>query len=110
MCPTICVGDRIVGDSWAYRSKPPQCGDIVMFKHASSEAQFVKRVIGLPGDLIAPGPKGSVLVNGQAFHLPEPCGHFIWFGVSSGDSSPMSKSTKVPEGTFFVVGGNLNES
>jgi hypothetical protein len=81
-----------------------------MLKYASSEAQFVKRVIGLPGDLIAPGPKGSVLVNGQAFHLPEPCGHFIWFGVSSGDSSPMSKSTKVPEGTFFVVGDNLNES
>jgi hypothetical protein len=30
--------------------------------------------------------------------------------VSSGDSSPMLKPTKVPEGTFFVVGDNLSES
>ena len=111
MCPTICVGDRIVADSWAYHAKAPERGDIVMFKHPSSEALIVKRVIGLPGDFVVPGPKGSVLVNGQAFHPPEiTCGHFIGVKVSSGDSSPMFTPTKVPEGTFFVVGDNLNES
>ena len=111
MCPTICVGDRVVADSWAYHAKAPERGDIIMFKHPSSEALFVKRVIGLPGDFVFPGPKGAVLVNGQAFHPPQiACGHFIGVTVSSGDSSPMFKPTKVPEGTFFVVGDNLNES
>ena len=111
MCPTICVGDRIVADSWAYHAKAPERGDIVMFEHPSSKALFVKRVMGLPGDFVVPGPKGAVLVNGQAFHPPEiTCGHFIGVTVSSGDSSPMFKPTKVPEGTFFVVGDNLNGS
>jgi signal peptidase I len=82
-----------------------------MFKHSSSEALFVSWVIGLPGDFVVPGPKGSVLVNGQAFHPPEiTCGHFIGVRVPSRDSSPMFKPTTVPEGTFFVVGDNLIES
>jgi signal peptidase I len=51
MCPTMCVGDRVVADAWAYHAKAPERGVIVMFKHASSDALFVKRVIGLPGDL-----------------------------------------------------------
>jgi signal peptidase I len=30
MCPTMCVGDRVVADAWAYHAKPPERGDIVM--------------------------------------------------------------------------------
>ena len=42
------LGDRFVADMRAYRSRPPQRGEIIMMKHASSDALFVKRVIGLP--------------------------------------------------------------
>jgi hypothetical protein len=69
----------------------------VKLKHAWSDALWIKRVIGLPGDLVAPGPKGSVFVNGKPFHPPEiTCGHFISVKMSSDDSAPMFKATKVP--------------
>jgi signal peptidase I len=110
MCPTICGGDRVVADTWAYRSKPPQHGDIILLKHPSSGALFVKRVIALPGDLVAPGPGGSVLVNGQSFHPPTPCGNPIWPKGEPANYSSMFQPTKVPDGTLFVVGDNLDHS
>jgi len=110
MCPTICVGDRIVGDAWAYHWRPPQRGDLVLLKHASSDAPLVKRVIALPGDLVAPGPDGSVLVNGQPFHPPAACGNPTLPKQGPFDYSAMFKPRKVQEGTFFVVGDNLTQS
>ncbi len=66
MCPTICTGDRIVADAWAYRFKSPQRGDLILLKHSSQEALFIKRVIAMAGDLVEPGPDGTILVNGQS--------------------------------------------
>src|SRR5207302_656354 len=65
MCPTICSGERIVADLGAYRSKSPERGDLVLLQHKSSPALFIKRVVGLPGDTVGPGPNGTILVNGK---------------------------------------------
>jgi signal peptidase I len=110
MCPTMCEGERIVADAWAYHSKPPQRGDIILFKHPSSEALFVKRVIGIPGDTIEPGPNGTVLVNGQPFQPPESCGQLVLKERQLANDSIAFSATKVPEGTFFVTGDNLGHS
>jgi len=109
MCPTICIGDYLVADTHAYRSQPPERGDIIMMKHASSDALFLKRVVALPGDRVSPGPNGSVLVNGQPFRPPAPCSVPTWEKREPGDYSSF-RSTTVPEGTFFVVGDNLEDS
>ncbi len=106
MCPTICVGDRVVADAWAYRGKSPQRGDIILLKHASTEALLIKRVIGLPGDLVEPGAKGSVLVNGQPFRPPAACGNPDWGKEAVLGDASIFQTTKVPEGTFFVIGDN----
>jgi len=63
MAPTLRPGDRAVVDLGAYVDQPPRRGDIVVFRThpaqaapgSGREAQpevYVKRVIGLPGDLI----------------------------------------------------------
>ncbi len=108
MCPTICVGDRIVADAYAYSSKSPERGDLILVKHKSMDALLVKRVIGVAGDVVQPGPRGSILVNGQTFRPPAPCGTFTQLNEEPVDYD--FETTKVPEGTLFVVGDNLGNS
>ena len=109
MCPTICSGERIVADLGAYRSKSPERGDLILLRHKSSPALFIKRVVGLPGDIVGPGPNGTIAVNGETLTFPEVCGSPVRQKYDSADYS-MFKSRRVPEGTFFVVGDSLGNS
>jgi signal peptidase I len=109
MCPTICPGERFVADLHAYRTEPPQRGDLILIKNSSSDSLLVKRVVGIAGDTVSPGADGSVLVNGQQFHPPAPCGAPAWQKEDSADYS-IFQSTTVPKGTFFVVGDDLAAS
>lgn len=66
MCPFI--DDRILGSE-------PERGDIVVFRHPVSGADFIKRLIGLPGDRIQM-KDGRLYLNGEAVET-EPGGIFI---------------------------------
>jgi signal peptidase I len=109
MCPTICIGDRVAADMHAFRAQLPTRGELVLLKRASSEPLFVKRVVALPGDTVAPGPDNSVLVNGQAFHLAFTCASPDWTIAAPADYSGF-EPTKIPEGNYFVVGDNTGDS
>jgi signal peptidase I len=109
MCPTICLGERIVADMHTYQSKSPERGDLVLLKHPSSEGFFVKRVIAIAGDTVAPGTGGSILVNGKAFNPPGSCGTPILKAKDPFEYS-MFQSTTVAEGSLFVVGDNIGNS
>lgn len=109
MCPTICLGDRIVADMGAYRSESPKRGDLILLKHNSSPALFIKRVIGISGDVVAPGADGTILVNGKPLSFPKACSDPIQQKYNPADYGAF-KPTRVPEGAFFVVGDNLGNS
>jgi len=109
MCPTICLGERIVADMGAYKSKSPERGDLILLKHSSSPALFIKRVIGVPGDIVAPGPNGTILINGKLVSLPKVCGSSVQQKYDPANY-PIFKSTRVAEGAFFVIGDNLGNS
>ena len=109
MCPTICISDQVVADAWAYHERAPQRGDIILFKHPSFKDLLIKRVIGLPGDFVTPGPNGSVLVNGQPFHPPSSCGNPDW-AKEAVPSESSFQPKRVMEGTLFVIGDNLEQS
>ncbi len=55
MVPTLQVGDVVLVDEIAYRLHAPQDGDVAVFAPpiASGGNDFIKRVIGVPGDTIA---------------------------------------------------------
>ncbi|HVK04066.1 MAG TPA: signal peptidase I [Armatimonadaceae bacterium] len=56
MHPTLWAGDRILVNKFVYRMHPPRHGDIVVFRAPAKadpeEKDFIKRVVGLPGDVI----------------------------------------------------------
>lgn len=72
MVDTLLVRDYIIANKFVYRFSEPQHGDIVVFKPpkralfpGQSETDFIKRVIGIPGDTIE--VRGNVLYrNGKA--------------------------------------------
>ena len=76
MLPTILIGDRIVVDKLAYDLKfpfttarvatwgQPQRGDIVVFYSPADGVRLVKRVIGLPWDVIGM-LNNRLVVNGE---------------------------------------------
>jgi signal peptidase I len=83
MLPNLLVGDYLFVSKWSYGysrySFPfhpinfdgrilggtPERGDIVVFRHPTTGEDWVKRVIGLPGDTIEVRD-GQVILNGQA--------------------------------------------
>lgn len=56
MHPTLIEGDHILVDKLLYRFRAPRHGEIVVFRapHDAdrNESEFIKRLIGLPGDTI----------------------------------------------------------
>jgi signal peptidase I len=56
MHPTLWEGDHILVNKWLFRTHSPARGDVVVFRApltaSTDEKEFIKRVIGLPGDVI----------------------------------------------------------
>ncbi len=76
MLDTLQLQDYIIANKFVYRYTDPQHGDIVVFKPpkyalfpGQSETDFIKRCIGVPGDLIEV-KDGKLWRNGQAVNEP----------------------------------------
>lgn len=70
MCPNFHTGDYILTDKITYRFSEPKRGDIIVFKNPRDPAQdFIKRIIGVPGDKIKI-KDGHVYLNGHIIKEP----------------------------------------
>ena len=99
MQPTLYEGQLLVVSKLAYQWGQPMRGDIIVFHHTQQPPEdYVKRIIGLPGDHIEIS-SGTVYVNGQL--LDEP---YI--------ADPVSYQGEwdVPADSLFVLGDNRNRS
>jgi signal peptidase I len=101
MEPTLMVNDRILVAKFIYRFEPVQRDDVIVFRYPlNPQRDFVKRVIGLPGDRVEL-KEGVVYINGHA--LSEK-GYTI--KPDFGNYGPVT----VPPHQLFVLGDNRNNS
>jgi signal peptidase I len=111
MEPNLLVGDHLIVNKMTF--SPVRRGDIIVFKFPKDpERDFIKRVIGLPGDKIELRRK-TVYVNGEA--LAEPYAHFI--ESPRAESEPVSDDVRqdygpvsVPSDQYFMMGDNRDNS
>ena len=100
---TLLIGDRI----WAKRVAAISRGDIVVFRPPDNpETDYIKRVIGLPGDRIEMRKK-AVFVNGH--RLSEPYAVFMYPPGGAPVRDEFGPVT-VPEGGYFMMGDNRDNS
>ncbi|HVX22009.1 MAG TPA: signal peptidase I [Acidimicrobiales bacterium] len=109
MYPTLRAGDRIVVNKLSYHLHAVHRGDIVVFSRPPAEhcggplvPDLVKRVIGLPGDVIS-ARDGKVDVDGKP--LPEP-----WLPDAPSTYTSTFGPMKVPAGEYFMMGDNRVDS
>lgn len=136
MKPTIIEGDRILVNKLAYDLKlplshfrvlswgDPERGDIIVFDSKVENTRLVKRVIGLPGDVIAMN-NNQLYINGDLAQyskqdtlesylrateqLP---GHSHAMQIAAMEPSPAGSfdPVTVPDGQYLVLGDNRDNS
>ena len=121
MLPTLQIGDHILVNKFVYGVRlpilghmvmelgTPRRGDVIVFVYPEDrQKDFIKRVVGIEGDVIEVRQK-KLTVNGTA--VEDPHAHF-----ADGDSiggQPQRDNFgpyTVPRGTVFVMGDNRDRS
>ena len=97
---TVMAGDRILVNRLSYVFSEPKRGDIVTFVYPDDgKTLYLKRIMGLPGETIE-GKDGIIYIDG------EPLKQDYTEEVSEDDIGPYT----VPEGAYFMMGDNRNDS
>ena len=119
---TLAIGDHILVNKFLYGSKipftdkrilkirDPRRGDVIVFEYPEDPSKdFIKRVIGTPGDVIEEKNK-QVYVNGQPYVNP----HEVHKenDLISREQNPRDNfgPVKVPADSYFVMGDNRDRS
>ena len=128
MLDTLLIGDHLLVNKFIYGTKlpfsddrylsirNPERGDVVVFEFPEDEGKsyfkrrdFIKRVIGLPGDLIEVKAK-QVYVNGQPFKIPQELHKDQEMIPSVASPRDFVGPIKVPNDSYFVMGDNRDYS
>jgi signal peptidase I len=108
MVPTLVKDDRLVVEKVSYYFRPPQFGEIIVFRPPASpylkdygrDQVFIKRVIGLPGQRLSI-EAGTVYINGEPLREPY---------IAEPPRYNSGGTITVPEDQYFVMGDNRNNS
>jgi signal peptidase I len=124
MKPNLLVGDHLLVNKFIFAPtasgierallpmRPIERGDIIVFKYPEEpERDFIKRVIGMPGDTVELQNQ-TILINGQA--LDEPYAHYLFppaaEGQMEGDLRRNYGPVTVPDAQYFMMGDNRDDS
>lgn len=93
MAPTLNIGDRLIAMK-VYNTERLERGDIVIFYSREEEQLMIKRLIGLPGDMISI-QDGYVSINEEKINEP-----YIY------DRDNFNGRYRIPNGEYFFLGDN----
>jgi signal peptidase I len=100
MEPGLHTDEYVLVDKVTYLFHAPERGDIIVFHYPlDTSRDFIKRVIGVPGDVVST-TSTSVIVDGQTLHEPYISVPFNF----------ESDKWKLGPNEFFVMGDNRNNS
>ena len=116
MVPTLKTNDRVIVNKLSYKLHAVHRGDIVVFKTPKGPdgkpidptiKDLVKRVIGLPGDVVS-AENGKILVNGKV--LTE---SYLPAGTvtdCTGFATQCFPTGPIPTDRYWVMGDNRTQS
>lgn len=141
MIPTLEVGDFILVNKFAYGIRlpvvdtkiidvsDPKRGDVMVFRYPNEpNINYIKRVIGLPGDLVRYGSDKRLSINGQSVpemllaEEPGSLGSASLYQEKLGEAEHLirkemiryrvepDREWRVPEGHYFMMGDNRDNS
>lgn len=119
---TLAIGDHLLVSKFIYGTKipfvdkraltirDPRQGDVIVFEYPEDPSKdFIKRVVGVPGDVVE-GKDKKVFVNGKLYENP----HEVH---KEKDVIPKEMNPRdtfgpvtVPENSYFVMGDNRDRS
>ena len=99
---TLHNGDNLIVDKLSYRFHDPERFDIIVFPFQFQDnTYYIKRIIGLPGETVEIRD-GHIYIDGSS----EPLEDVETKEYMVGNYGPYT----VPEGCYFVMGDNRNDS
>ncbi len=122
MVPTLQIGDHLLVSKFYYGLKvpfsgttlipwnSPKHGDVIVFKYPKDRSiDYIKRVIGIPGDTIRIKNK-KIFINDKP--IEDPYAHFMTKTILKGSVSPRDNfgPITVPDNKIFAMGDNRDNS
>ena len=113
MMPTLENGDRVVVDKIGPKLLEYERFDVIVFE-AKENTNYIKRIIGMPGDQIA-YENDKLFINGESYEEP----YLVEYKKSLIDNGTLTEDftleeylgeITVPDGYFFVLGDNRRKS
>lgn len=103
MLPTLENGDKLIVNKIGYKVGDFKRFDVIVF-HANEHEDYVKRIIGLPGDTVE-CQRDQLYINGDLIEEP-----YLEDEKSLGKQVTGDFKVTVPEGKLFVLGDNREDS
>lgn len=101
---TLSNGDNLIVDKISYRFHDPERFDVVVFPYQYEEdTYYIKRIIGLPGEVVRIDSAGTIYINGEA--LAETYGTEVILNSGLADNEILLGPDE-----YFVLGDNRNNS
>jgi signal peptidase I len=109
---TIHKKSRMIGFRLAYTFSSPKRGDIIIFKFPDNHNEnFVKRVIGLPGEYVEIKSGVVYIYESEEDEVGTALEEdYLYYEGGKIDLRGDFSKTYIPEGCYFVLGDNRNNS